>query len=260
MNSLLAALDDRAPAVALALRLLKYRLSRAAEMAVMRKYVRAGDVVIDIGARRGLFTSYLAGLVGRGGRVHAFEPLPQNLAALRANFTADRRVVLHPVALSSRAGWATLHVPRQPNGRLSDALGSLESIHRQPSNVAIQVRRQPLDSLLADLGRPSFIKCDVEGHELEVMRGGRLLLARARPVLLIEIEQRHAREPIATRFEFLAAMRYRGFVLDPGAAMRPLEQFDSAVDQRAPGRGYANMFVFLPQPAQAEVRARGGEG
>jgi FkbM family methyltransferase len=251
MNALLAALDDRAPALALRLRLLKYRLGRAAEMAVMRRYVGPGDTVIDIGARRGLFTGYMAGLVGRTGRVHAFEPLPQNLAALRANFARDRRITLHPMALSSRDGRATLRVPTQSNGRLHDALGSLEDIHRQRPSVAIEVHCQPLDSLLAGLGRPTFIKCDVEGHELEVLRGARLLMARARPIWLIEIEQRHAREPIATRFALLARADYGGFVLDGGGAMRPLQRFDPAVDQRMPGRGYANMFVFVPQPAHS---------
>ncbi|HLH77480.1 MAG TPA: FkbM family methyltransferase [Candidatus Binataceae bacterium] len=260
MNALLAVLDDRVPTLALKLRLLKYRLGRAAEMAVMRKYVRKGDTVIDIGARRGLFTGYLAALVGRTGCVHAFEPLPQNLAALRANFARDSRVVLHSVALSSREGWATMRVPAQSNGRLRDALGSLEDIHRHSLSAALEVRCQRLDSLLNGLGRPTFIKCDVEGHELEVMRGARLLMAQARPVLLVEIEQRHAREPIATRFAFLARSGYRGFLLGAGGALRALELFDPALEQRVLGRGYANMFVFLPQPGRDEGEAACGEG
>ena len=126
MNRLRYFIDERAPRLALTLRLAKHWLAGSVELAAMREHVRPGATVVDIGARRGLFTAYLARRVGREGYVHAFEPFPPNFATLERLFGGCGNVVLHELALSSAPGEATLTVPIR-GGRPADALGSLSA-------------------------------------------------------------------------------------------------------------------------------------
>src|SRR3989442_114501 len=98
IDRLVLHLDRVSPTLALWLRTIKYRLTGSVEMQAMRRYVRPGDVVLDIGARRGLFTDYLLRLVAPNGMVHAFEPFGENLLALHSLFDRDPFVTIHPIA------------------------------------------------------------------------------------------------------------------------------------------------------------------
>jgi len=161
-------LDRKYPNVALVLRTAKYRLKSSAEMSVMRQYVNGGDLVLDIGARRGLFTAYLLNLVGKRGSVEAFEPFPPNVTALTVLFTKKENVKIHPIALSSVEHEAQFVVQLE-HGRPNTALGSLEHTGASGETVTISVPCRRLDNVMAARSRRiSFIKCDVEGHELAV--------------------------------------------------------------------------------------------
>lgn len=242
--------DDALPGVALMLRRAKHRLSGSVEMAAMRRHVAPGELVLDIGARRGLFTAYLADLVGPDGIVEAFEPFPPNVAALRRLFIGRGQVRVHAVALSDATRTATLAVPLE--GRHPDtALGSLEPAPAGRPAVTVEVACRRLDDLLARRDRPvRFIKCDVEGHELAVFRGAAGVLAVDRPVVLAEIEQRHTAEPIATRFDFFTSLGYTAWALERG---RPPRQVDDATPG---GHSGANMYLFLPGGRRTAAEAR----
>jgi hypothetical protein len=110
-----------------------------------------------------------------------------------------------------------------PNGKRLTGLATLKC--RRVAGFSQQVRLCRLDDLCRDMrGRISFVKIDVEGHELEVLRGGIETLRRHRPNLLIEIEQRHSPVPIFHTLDFLASLGYAGEFLDdkrhtPGAIL-----------------------------------------
>lgn len=247
--------DEVLPGLALRLRRAKHRLTGSVEMAVMERYVGKGDLVLDIGARRGLFTAVLADLVGPDGRVDAFEPFPPNVAALRRLFDRRPQVRVHDVALSGGHRTATLRVPlagSHPN----TALGSVEPGNGTGAGVAcveVEVPCRRLDDALADRLRPArFIKCDVEGHELAVFRGGARLLMADRPVVLTEIEQRHTDEAVSSRFDLFASLGYAGYFLQRGHPPRPVKEFEPARHQATgAGRSYVNMFLFLPDAGEA---------
>jgi len=91
-----------------------------------------------------------------------------------------------------------------------------------------------------------FIKCDVEGHELEAFQGAAAILAEDRPKLLFECEQRHLQShSMREVFDFLAGLGYRGWFFRRDRLL-PLERFvpESNVAPGAPG--YVYNFVFLP--------------
>jgi FkbM family methyltransferase len=149
----------------------------------IRRHVRSGDTVFDIGANFGLWSLLLAELVGDAGRVEAFEPAPATAHRLEENITLSRHKNVHvnTMALGSQNGEVSLYVPYDP-GRAALAPES-----DRDEKVTVPCRR--LDDVWAELGRPrvSFVKMDVEGSEPEVLRGGHEFFSVSRPVVACEV-------------------------------------------------------------------------
>lgn len=190
--------------------------------------VQPGNVALDIGANRGLFTSRFLRLVGRSGRVHAFEPNPVELRQLRR--IRSSRLTVHPIALSDRAGEAVLRVPvldgdDEPGmGSVEDTRGRLEA---PATEYTVKIRALPD---IVGSSRVDFIKCDVEGHEHNVLTGALPVLRRHMATIVVEIEQRHRATDIRTTFSLLEGIGYSGWgIFESG--LRPLTEFDPERDQ-----------------------------
>jgi len=148
---------------------------------------------VDIGAHFGLFTVAIARQPWCQ-RVHAFEPDPRNFAQLMANIFLNElsdKVTAYPLALSDQDGRARLQLGRERHrwdfGKFNSGMSSLAASEKPcaPEHTVI-VETRKLDELLKLDGEAVAAKIDVEGHELEVLRGMRRLLERNRCVLLIE--------------------------------------------------------------------------
>jgi hypothetical protein len=148
-----------------------------------------------------------------------------------------RRPVASPRAIHPMA---SLGVPRNRTDAAHETVG-------------VEVQRLD-DALGPDAERPiSFVKCDVEGHELAVLRGADAVLAR-RPAILIEVEQRHQDTPIEEVFEHLETRGYDGYIVRDGS-LRPIAEFDVERDQlaflkpnaifSAAPAGYLHNFLFV---------------
>jgi FkbM family methyltransferase len=226
----------------------RYRLERQEIRALMEHLLR-GQVAVDVGAHKGAYTFWMRQAVGAEGAVYAFEPQPELAERLRALVTASAydNVVVENRGLSSTAGILQLRVPGRgdsPGASFEKASGSLEQGHSYPVSVTT------LDDYFAgDRERPvSFIKCDAEGHELEVFRGGENLLRTCRPVLLFECERRHRQsDSVEEVFDYLHRLDYAGYFMTNRGA-EEIARFDPAVHQPADrGPGYVNNFLFLPR-------------
>lgn len=222
---------------------------------IVEALVRRGDTVVDIGANWGLYAASLARLVGPGGRVHVFEPHPNNQGNLRALRDRCANLALYALALSDREGAADLYAPTFGRRRIS-ALASL-SAPRETGAVpheAITVAVARLDTVLADAGSIGLIKCDVEGHELAVLRGAEGVLRRSQPALIVEIEQRHPDADVQATFDYLLGLGYAGYAVHADG-LRPLAEFDVERDQLAflgedfipygVDQGYVYDFLFV---------------
>jgi FkbM family methyltransferase len=207
------------------------RQRRAGDLtAVLPDYfVRPGATVVDVGASWGLFTYHLARRVGKAGRVYSYEPHSANAVVLGKLAHARPHVQFRPVAVSDQAGHALLQVPKH-HGRLVTAQSSLAHTFEGMPVEQVEVPTVRLDDEIGTALRLDFIKIDVEGHELSVLRGAASLLKRCLPPVLIEIEQRHCDGPISEVFSELEEFGYHVFYIDQ-SVLRPIAEFDLQRDQ-----------------------------
>jgi FkbM family methyltransferase len=211
------------------------------ELRLLPQLVDPNRAAVDIGANRGVWTHQLAGLCPR---VYAFEPNPKMFAILDAARPAN--AVTRQIALSDSRGVARLNIPRSARG-YSNQHASLESKWCADRDFGVvEVETARLDDL--DLEPCGFIKIDVEGHEAAVVAGAVELIARDRPTMLIELEERHSDQSIEQSIASVEALGYDAFVFKHGA-LRPLEAFDPDADHRAAVEtpGYIFNFVFKPR-------------
>jgi FkbM family methyltransferase len=214
--------------------------------------------ILDVGAHDGLLALPLARLPGA--RVIAFEPLPAAFARLRAAVLAEYgapppHLALRPEALGAAPGQLTLSVPvlqgvaQEQWASLAKDYAAFASVQAERHEVEVIT----LDSLgLHDL---THLKVDVEGHEQEVLEGGRETLARCRPVISLELEERHRAGSTRDVPALLAALGYETrFWLD--GAMQPLSAFDAATMQVASsdpavfGASDPYVFTFYAWPVE----------
>ena len=161
---------------------------------VYLSFVRRGDVALDVGANLGAHTVFLSHLVGKRGRVLAFEPLAANIAAL--NETVRRRarhtnITIVPVAVGNpalREEMVTLRVPGDDPTQASLALQTSGSWEGKPPVREVSVPLTSLDVCkdVQSLRHIDFVKVDVEGGELDVLRGASQVLSRHLPLIYCE--------------------------------------------------------------------------
>lgn len=154
---------------------------------VVNRFVMAGSHCIDVGANVGPVTLLMAKQVGPTGRVLAIEPGPPYVERLKWNLAANRsltgRVAVLTVGLSDAEG--TLVWRPDPDHPFN---AGLSAIHTQSVVNEVTVPVSTLDVAVSDQGwdRVDFVKIDVEGMELEVLRGAQRTLQKYRPVVLFE--------------------------------------------------------------------------
>jgi FkbM family methyltransferase len=209
-------------------------------------FLRSRDLknktAVDIGANRGIYSYWMHQQVGPQGHVIAFEPQPELQSCLRdlRSCFGLKQLEIAECGLSSQSGELTL---RRPHGHWGGA--SFEKFKSGRNDLdLIPVPITTLDHYLANhAARPiSFVKCDVEGHELEVFRGGREILSEDRPDLLFECG--NASDPDCPVFLYLKSLGYEGFCFAP-QGFAPISEFGSLRPKLH--KGALRDFVFLPK-------------
>jgi FkbM family methyltransferase len=162
---------------------------------MMKELLRPGHVLFDVGAAVGYYTVLAAPLVGDEGRVVAFEPDPKNAAYLRKHVAINRltNVTVHQTAVGNL------------NGRAKFAGGSGTGTGRLTESGTTTVGICRLDDFVATAGFPTHIKIDVEGAELDVLRGARQTLTSARPTIFLST---HGSKVYHACHEYLTELDY----------------------------------------------------
>ena len=223
--------------------------------------------LVDVGAHDGLITIPLARLPAS--RVLAFEPLPSAFARLRAAVAGafgamPPHVDCRAAALGDHAGTVTLAMPVL-DGVAQEQWASTAKDYAAHVSARVGVERFTVPLMrLDDLGIADLtaMKIDAEGAEYEILRGAREALLRCRPVLTIEIEERHREGSTWAVPAFLDALGY-DVLFELGGDWFPIGALDRATMQRASpdpsvfaaSDPYVFVFYALPREDAAAMLA-----
>ena len=230
------------------------------EMTFLAALHRPGTLV-DVGAHEGLLTLPLSRLPGA--RVLAFEPLAEARAALVAAVAGQDRITIRPEALGDTPGMVDLSVPLL-DGVPQWQWASTAKTYAAHRSARVGVRRDTVPAITLDslsLGDCTAIKLDAEGAEYAVLRGARETLARCRPVLTLELEERHAEGCTWAVPAFLDALGYETVLAHDGrwhpvaALHRPTMQRASA-DPSIFEASDPYVFNFYAWPVERAAEAR----
>lgn len=189
------------------------------EIDFLPKFIFPGSTVLDIGANCGQYTYTLSKLVGRSGKVISFEPVKYTFDVLRiiVKKLKLKNVELHNIALSNKKGKLEIKIPLDNFGIPNIGLSSFTNNDNVLREI---VKADTLDNFLhvknVDFKKILFIKCDVEGFELFVLKGGINCFKLAKPTLLIEVDDFLTRKvgySANELFEFLRKLGYRPYVI-----------------------------------------------
>lgn len=207
----------RDAARALTARLPGARRLRRRRLAFFRRFIHSGELVFDVGANAGERTELFLAL---GARVVAVDPQPTCLRRLRRRFGRDPRVTVVDRALGAAPGEAEMLIAE------ADTISSLSpewvaSVRRSGRfadyswNRRLRVPVTTLDALIAEHGRPVFVKIDVEGFEDAVLQG----LSRPLRMVSFEFTPEH-RAPALAALRRLAALGPAWFNYSVGDTLR----------------------------------------
>jgi FkbM family methyltransferase len=214
---------------------------------VFRPLLAEDAVIFDVGAHAGQFTKLFARLAPRG-RVYAFEPGSYARSILMLSLALNRvaNVLVFPVGLGAAARRAELRTPVKRSGSYGFGLSHIGEDEDSTRREAVErIEIVTLDGLCDLLGieRLDFIKADIEGWELQMLKGGAATLRRLRPKLWLEVHDRHlarAGDSAGALRDFLAAEGYVAYRVDERSGLYP-----------APAEGEGD-FLFLPGEASVD--------
>lgn len=188
--------------------------------------LKTGDVVYDVGANVGFYTLLASVLVGETGHVYSFEPFPENLRDLRRHLEMNHvnNCTVVDAAVSSADGEAVFDPSDDRcTGRLA-------------AKGVLRVRTLALDGLVSrkEIRPPKVMKIDIEGAELECLRGASDLIQESHPIIFLAT---HGREIHSACIEILAKWNYRLTSLDE----QPIEMSNELIARPRNGKRAATV-------------------
>lgn len=154
------------------------------ELQMIRRFLKKDSIVLDIGANIGWYSLNLAKDVPEG-CIMAFEPIPKTYQYLKKNIAINgiKNVELYNFGLSDKEGESVFYY----DSTLSGA-ASLRDLHEDREKIKVKCRVKRIDDFINGISpKIDFIKCDVEGAEIFVIKGGLKTIKRHLPILFLEM-------------------------------------------------------------------------
>jgi FkbM family methyltransferase len=179
--------------------------------AIALALVSAGDTVIEIGANIGTETVGFSDIVGRSGRVYAIEPEPSCLKSLKDNLEINHchNVSLLPLAIGEYCKQVRFILP--PNKHCS-GIGYVSEQAEELNSNSIEVHCVTLDSLSSQIDAVRIIFIDAEGSEMNILKGGRKLISRDKPHIVLEASPKLLLRAGSSIFELLTEISNLDYV------------------------------------------------
>ena len=210
------------------------------EMAYVSNLLKRRRRFLDVGANIGIYSFHFKNSFKN---IDAFEPLKE--ISYRLEYFQNDSLKVHNCALSDKKGEFQIYIPYL----LGRAVASLASLEKRNGDYKVRiVKVDKIDNY--DFEDVDLIKIDVEGHEEYVIEGARKVIQKNKPILIVEIEQRHIKKQIKQVFQSILKLNYNGFFLHNGN-LTTLNQFNYDYHQKpylnnVTSKQYINNFIFLP--------------
>lgn len=174
---------------------------------VVRKLVKCGDVVMDVGANIGYYSVILSKLVGEEGKVYCFEPTDYYSRVLQSNLDANNTKNVELIKLGLSNARQTLDIQVGANS------ATLHSPGKVPLNFTERIELVSLDEWVANhnIEKINFIKVDIDGHEPCFLNGAWNTLEKYDPVLLLEVSHPHYLDAGVTAWDFYDLLKSKGY-------------------------------------------------
>ena len=229
--------------------LFKRRLERSIknkdenEIELLERFIEPGTDSIDVGVYRGVY-SYEMSKYSKN--VHSFEPNPIIFEYINKNLKKIiNNIFLYNYALSNKNEVIDLKVPirnekyNRENFEEFYELGRA-TIHQENTfkrYEKFQITSKKIDEFNFK-NNISFIKIDVEGHELEVIKGGEEIISKNKPILLVEIEERHSQSKVSDTINYINKLGYISHYYDNKILKKTSELNNLSL---------FNNYIFLPE-------------
>ena len=229
--------------------LLKRRLERSIkkrdekELNLVRKLIKQGTDSIDVGVYRGVY-SYEMSKYSK--RVHSFEPNPIIFDYINKNLTKlNSNILLYNYALSNQNKNIKLRVPIRNKEYSKEnfeeyyqmGLATIHGENNFKEFESFNIQSKKIDEIDFE-NLISFIKIDVEGHELEVIKGAEKIIKKNFPNLLVEIEKKHINKDVNSTINYVNSLGYNSFCYDNDILINTTQ---------IKNLDLFNNFIFLPR-------------
>lgn len=229
--------------------LLKKRLERSIkkkdenEIELLKKFIKPGSDTIDVGVYRGVYSYEMAKY---SNKVHSFEPNPIIFNYINKNLKKIvKNIVLYNYALSNKNGIYDLKVPIRNSNYNKENFEEYYKMGRATIHdknnfdkfEKFQINTKKIDEFNFN-NKISFIKIDVEGHELEVIEGAKFTIKNNKPILLVEIEEKYSKKNVIESINFINTLGYKAFYYN-NKALKDISKLNNFE--------LFNNFIFIPQ-------------
>ncbi len=162
-----------------------------ATVKVLKRLLKSGDTVLDIGANVGYIALEMAKHIGASGKVFAFEPDAKNFTLLKRNLELNPDCNIEPIPLAVSDTNAPIRLYKANFDFNSGAHSILPS--EKHSTQFIEIPSTTMDDFVQsrDIQNLNFIKIDIEGAEMSAFKGMRHTLSRFRPIVIAELCAEH---------------------------------------------------------------------
>ncbi|HTC63543.1 MAG TPA: class I SAM-dependent methyltransferase [Candidatus Saccharimonadales bacterium] len=205
-----------------------------AELRFVEKFLAPGMNVLDIGAHHGLYSLLASKCIGSAGKVFAFEPSPRERRLLARNLRLNGSSSVHVESYALGSSHSKMDLFLVEGGE--DGCNSLRPPDVSGTTKTVPVEVISLDEYLLNngIGRIDFVKLDVEGGELEVLRGAENLIhGEWRPVFFVEVQDIRTRPwgyPAYEIVQFLYRAGYEWFVIHDNGKLAPADVHEQEYD------------------------------
>lgn len=177
------------------------------------RFLKTGMTFFDIGANQGFYTILAAKRVGSQGKVFAFEPAPTEYRKLRRNLLMNRcqNVVMESQAVGAYEGLTEFYMCFDHQGSFSSIRHPAEDVISRKKLIEVPITTLDLYIQNNNISSMDFMKLDVEGGELDVLKGAGGVLTKLRPLVLCEVADIRTRQwgyKASELCEFLAGYGY----------------------------------------------------